>query len=112
GECRAKFEAEPSKYVSSLSRKTAAEPAPEGTIYTCPMHPEIRPVGPGNCPMCGMALEPVLVEGDAGPNPELIDMTRRLWIGLALTIPVVAIEMGGHLTKPPVLLGQGLSNWI
>ena len=55
---------------------------PEGTIYTCPMHPEIRQVGPGTCPICGMALEPVLVTAEAAPNPELVDMTRRFWIGL------------------------------
>ena len=54
---------------------------PEGTIYTCPMHPEIRQVGPGSCPICGMALEPETVTADAGPNPELADMTRRFWIG-------------------------------
>ena len=70
---------------------------PEGTIYTCPMHPEIRQVGPGSCPICGMALEPELATADTGPNPELADMTRRFWIGLALTLPVFVLEMGGHL---------------
>src|SRR5438477_3674396 len=85
---------------------------PEGTIYTCPMHPQIRQTGPGNCPICGMALEPVVATADAGPNPELIDMTRRFWIGLALAVPVMALEMGGHLTNLHMLLGQNLSNWI
>ena len=85
---------------------------PEGTIYTCPMHPEIRQVGPGSCPICGMALEPVLVSAEAGPNHELIDMTRRFWIGLVLSLPVVALEMGGHLTGLDHLVRQQTSNWI
>ncbi|MDR6289009.1 MULTISPECIES: copper-transporting P-type ATPase [Inquilinus] len=81
-------------------------PAPAGTIYTCPMHPEIRQEGPGNCPICGMALEPERATAEAGPNPELIDMTRRFWIGLVLTIPVLLLEMGGHL------LGIDVARWI
>ncbi len=66
--------------------------------YTCPMHPQVRQSGPGNCPICGMALEPVIATGETGSSPELRDMTRRLWIGLALALPVVALEMGAHLT--------------
>ena len=85
---------------------------PEGTIYTCPMHPEIRQVGPGSCPICGMALEPLTVTADSGPNPELADMRRRFWIGLVLAAPVVVLEMGGHLTNLHMLLGQQLSNWL
>ena len=90
-----------------------AEPprTPAGTIYTCPMHPEIRQIGPGNCPICGMTLEPVLVT-ETGPSAELVDMTRRFWIGLVLSLPVVALEMGGHLTTLHMLLGQNLSNWL
>ena len=76
------------------------------------MHPEIRQPGPGSCPICGMALEPELVSADAGPNPELADMSRRFWIGLALTVPVFALEMGGHLTNLHQWLGQQTSNWI
>ena len=72
--CRDKFTADPGKY---LEPSAAAAPVPEGTIYTCPMHPEIRQVGPGSCPICGMALEPVLATAETGPNPELLDMTRR-----------------------------------
>jgi Cu+-exporting ATPase len=87
------------------------QPVPEGTIYTCPMHPQIRQVGPGSCPICGMALEPLLATG-TGPNPELADMTRRFWIGLALSVPVVALEMGGHFTNLHMLVGQNLSNWL
>ena len=77
------------------------------------MHPEIRQIGPGTCPICGMALEPVLVSLDDGPNHELIDMTRRFWIGLALTVPVFALEMGAHLV-PALhhLVPPGVSNWI
>ena len=84
---------------------------PEGTIYTCPMHPEIRQIGPGTCPICGMALEPEIATADTGPNPELVDMTRRFWIGLALTLPVFVLEMGAHLVGPH-LLDQTVSNWI
>jgi len=76
------------------------------------MHPEIRQEGPGSCPICGMALEPEMVTADSTPNPELADMTRRFWIGLALTLPVFALEMGGHLTGLHQWLGQQKSNWI
>jgi Cu+-exporting ATPase len=75
------------------------------------MHPQIRQKGPGACPICGMALEPETVTGDEGPSPELTDMTRRLWIGLVLTLPVVALEMGGHLFGVH-LVPQPLSNWV
>jgi Cu+-exporting ATPase len=108
--CLRKFTADPAKY---LGAQADAPPEPQaGAIYTCPMHPEIRQVGPGNCPICGMALEPVLASAESTPNPELIDMTRRFWIGLALTVPVAALEMGGHLTNLHMLLGKNLSNWI
>ncbi len=73
--CRTKFLANPQKYLEPGSAEE--EPVPEGTEYTCPMHPEIRQIGPGSCPICGMALEPLLVSADSGPNPELADMTRR-----------------------------------
>jgi P-type Cu+ transporter len=106
--CKDKFIAEPAKY---LSKEKAPEKVPEGTIYTCPMHPEIKQVGPGSCPICGMALEPMLVSADSGPNPELIDFTRRFWIGLALTLPVLILEMGAHLTGIHLLPPQ-ISNWV
>ena len=106
--CRAKFVADPQKYLGARQ----AETVPEGTIYTCPMHPQIRQVGPGSCPICGMALEPEIAGTETGPNPELVDMTRRFWIGLVLSLPVVALEMGGHLTNLHMLLGKNLSNWI
>jgi Cu+-exporting ATPase len=110
--CQAEFAADPRKYLGSEAGKPPSAPVPQGTIYTCPMHPQIRQSGPGNCPICGMALEPVLATAEAGPNPELVDMTRRFWIGLVLAVPVVALEMGGHLTNLHMLLGQALSNWI
>src|SRR5215831_3909722 len=82
------------------ARSPAKSPPPlDGTIYTCPMHLQIRQVGPGVCPICGMALEPELTTAEAAPNPELADMTRRFWIALVLTLPVLALEMGGHLTR-------------
>ena len=108
--CRTKFIADPGKY---LTKDRADEPPPPpGTIYTCPMHPEIRQVGPGSCPICGMALEPETITADAGPNPELADMTRRFIVALALSIPIFAVEMGGHLFDIHWLMpGQGL-NWL
>ncbi|WP_084811088.1 copper-translocating P-type ATPase [Ensifer sp. BR816] len=91
------------------------EPRPEeqeGVVYTCPMHPQVRQLGPGNCPICGMALEPEIITAETGPSPELIDMRRRFWIGLVLTLPVLALEMGGHLTNLHMLLGPQASNWL
>jgi Cu+-exporting ATPase len=98
--CRTKFIAEPQKYLGAH----APDPVAEGTIYTCPMHPEIRQAGPGSCPICGMALEPEIPGAETGPNPELIDMTRRFWVGLVLTLPVFTLEMGGHVF--------GAHNWV
>src|SRR5579883_1254150 len=87
-------------------------PAPAGTIYTCPMHPQIRQAAPGFCPICGMALEPELAGAEAGPSTELLDMTRRFWIGLALTVPVFALEMAGHLADQHSFISQQTSNGI
>jgi Cu+-exporting ATPase len=108
--CAAKFAKEPYRYTASAP--APATPAPAGTIYTCPMHPQVRQVGPGHCPICGMALEPEVVTADSGPNPELKDMTRRFWIGLVLTVPVFALEMGGHLTGLMMLMDGRTSAWI
>jgi Cu+-exporting ATPase len=109
--CLQKFEAEPARYLEPRQKAPATAVAP-GTIFTCPMHPEIRQVGPGSCPICGMALEPAEVSLDDGPNHELIDMSRRMWIGLAFSLPIVALEMGGHLTSLHMLLAQKTSNWV
>ncbi|MCW3477875.1 heavy metal translocating P-type ATPase [Limobrevibacterium gyesilva] len=92
--CREKFIADPGAYLKPVA---APQPAPQGTIYTCPMHPQIRQEGPGSCPICGMALEPLALTAEAGPNLELVDMTRRFRIGLVLALPVVVLEMGGHV---------------
>ena len=92
--CRTKFMADPARYLDPEIAKAALEAIPEGTIFTCPMHPEIEQVGPGTCPICGMALEPKFAGADVGPNHELIDMTRRFWIGLVITLPIFALEMG------------------
>jgi P-type Cu+ transporter len=108
GRCRERFEAEPEKYLKPRAPEPAA---PAGTIYTCPMHPEVRQVGPGSCPICGMALEPEQVSLDDAPDPELIDMTRRFWIALALTVPVFVLEMGRHLGLMQ-LVPSVWSNWI
>lgn len=108
--CRAKFAAEPDRYLAPGKAKAA--PGSEGAIYTCPMHPEIRQAGPGSCPICGMALEPVLATADTGPSHELTDMTRRFWIGLALALPVFVMEMGSHLFGLTHAIGQQTSNWI
>ncbi len=108
--CRTKFAADPISYLEKDSRPKAA--VPEGTIYTCPMHPEIRQVGPGSCPICGMALEPEVASLDAPPNPELADMTRRFWVGLVLALPAVVLEMGGHLVGGHGWVDPTLSNWI
>ena len=115
--CKATFDADPASYSSSgpdaladhdgahehhghgpSADGAASTPAPgEVAEWTCPMHPEIRRPGPGSCPICGMALEPVMVTADSGPSPELADMTRRFWTGVALSIPVVILGMGGDL---------------
>ena len=85
---------------------------PEGTIYTCPMHPQIRQPGPGNCPICGMALEPEIATAAEGPSAEYLDMRRRFWIGLVLAVPVLVLEMGGHLVDLHMVVDPKVSNWI
>jgi Cu+-exporting ATPase len=107
--CRTKFVAAPQRY---LNPRVEAAPAIPGAIYTCPMHPEIRQEGPGSCPICGMALEPETVTAEAPPNHELTDFTRRFWVGLVLALPVLALEMGGHLTNLHMLIPGQMSNWI
>ena len=106
--CRSKFVNDPQKYLGERQ----PEPVVEGAIYTCPMHPQIRQVGPGSCPICGMALEPELAGSDTGPNPELVDMTRRFWIGLALAVPVFVLEMGAHIAGAHNWVDPTLSNYV
>jgi P-type Cu+ transporter len=107
--CRTKFAADPAKH---LDKRDVRPTAPAGAIYTCPMHPEIRQVGPGSCPICGMALEPEVASLDAAANPELSDMTRRFFIGAVLATPVVVLDMGGHLGGSHGLVAPAWSNWI
>src|SRR5262249_39140336 len=97
--CRSKFAADPTRYLSQGA--TSGPPVPADAIYTCPMHPQIRQIGPGTCPICGMALEPELVSAESGPNPELTDMTRRFLSGLVLSFAGATLARGGHLVAPP-----------
>ena len=92
--CRAKFIADPAKY---LAKAAAPAPPPEGVIWTCPMHPQIRLSGPGSCPICGMALEPEQPSLDDKPNPELVDFTRRLWVAGVLSVPLLIVSMGAEM---------------
>ncbi len=108
--CREKFIAGPATYLVS-EPKPKQTPDKPGVIYTCPMHPQIRQIGPGNCPICGMTLEPESAV-DAGPNHELIDMTRRFLVSTALALPVVVLEMGGHLANLHMWLSAQQSNWL
>ena len=107
--CQSKFDAGPDQYLSETQKQQEAV-APDA-IYTCPMHPEIRQQGPGDCPICGMGLEPEQVSLDDGPSEELTDMTRRFWIGLVLAFPVFVLEMGGHFTGLNQIVASQTSHW-
>lgn len=109
--CRTKFVAEPVRYLSAGDKEAMV--AQPGAIWTCPMHPEVRQDHPGPCPICGMALEPELVTADTGPSGELLDMSRRFWIAVLLTIPVFVLEMGSHLF-PALhnLVPARMSGWL
>ncbi len=98
-------------HANGSDRPTAAN-GRESVAYTCPMHPQIRQIGPGNCPICGMALEPVVATEETGASPELKDFTRRFWIGLVLSIPLLILEMGGHLIGMTHLVPPQTLNWI
>ncbi len=110
--CVHKFRADPDGYLSGEARTPA--PVKEGTKYTCPMHPEIVREGPGDCPICGMALEPMTVSAEEEENPELIDMTRRFWVSAVLTLPVLLIAMGEMVPgfDPGALIGETLSGYV
>ncbi len=110
--CRTKFVADPDKYLTKSAAPST--PVEAGAIFTCPMHPQVRQVGPGTCPICGMALEPVVVAAEAADNPELADMTRRFWIGLALTVPLLVLDMGGHLLGGALhrIVPPSIANWM
>ncbi|HEX6463716.1 MAG TPA: heavy metal translocating P-type ATPase, partial [Vicinamibacterales bacterium] len=108
--CLARFQADPQKYL----HPEPASPAPgdKDAIYTCPMHPEIRQKGPGACPICGMALEPATVTLDEGPNPELVDMTRRFWIAVALGLPITVFAMAQMVAPGLMPRSSGFANWL
>ncbi len=108
--CHDKFVANPGAYLTKAEAPPPA--AAPGTIYTCPMHPQIRQDHPGNCPICGMTLEPELPTTETGPSAELVDMTRRFWIGTALAVPVFLLEMGSHLFDFHVFISPQNLNWV
>ncbi|SMP76383.1 heavy metal translocating P-type ATPase [Noviherbaspirillum suwonense] len=108
--CMTKFQAHPQNYLAPVhAERTSAPAAPEGTIYTCPMHPEIQESKPGNCPLCGMALEPLMPSLDDEDNPELVDFRRRFWWTLPLSLAVFSLAMFGHLLLPN---GLPYQNWV
>lgn len=107
--CHSKFVADPIEYLKPA--KAEAKPTTHDDIYTCPMHPEVRHEGPGNCPICGMALEPLNAAEETGPSAELIDMTRRFWVGAALTVPTVLLASGEHFSSLNFVSPQ-TSEWI
>jgi Cu+-exporting ATPase len=106
--CMDKFHANPQSFITPREPESPTA-APQGTIYTCPMHPEIREPKPGNCPICGMTLEPVMPSLDDEENPELVDFRRRFWWTLPLTVIVTILAMAGHRISPQGLAGQ---SWI
>ncbi|MGE0665568.1 MAG: heavy metal translocating P-type ATPase [Sphingomonadales bacterium] len=108
--CKAKFDADPEKYLSPAAKQ--AEPVDEHAVYTCPMHPEIHQEGPGDCPICGMALEPMVPAGHEPRSQEMSYMARRFWLGLVLTLPLFALEMGGHLLGWQGLVSMPTSGWV
>jgi Cu+-exporting ATPase len=112
--CKIKFEGNPDFYKLEQSERPAPPPPPKGTLYTCPMDPEILREEFGDCPVCGMALEPMGVPAaDAGPNPELVDFTQRFWTGLAFSAPVVVLAMVPHMGLPiHKLIPAEISAWV
>jgi Cu+-exporting ATPase len=102
--CREQFVADPSRYVTPHVTPPPATPAAGSgeRLYTCPMHPQIRRKGPGSCPICGMALEPLVAAGEEGPDPELVDMVRRFWVSLVLTLPLLVGVMGDMIPGEPI----------
>ena len=111
--CKTKFVAQPDHYLTG-KHQDAAENVPAGTIYTCPMHPEIRQEGPGSCPICGMALEPETFSLDTGPDPEYVDMRKRFWVSALFSIPLFIYAMGDLIPGKPFagLFSPGVSQWL
>jgi Cu+-exporting ATPase len=112
--CREKFEAKPERYSVSAA-PAPSRPAVAGEVlWTCPMHPEVVRAGPGSCPICGMGLEPVTPAAGDAANPELRDMTRRFWVGVVLSVPLLAIAMAEHFDQPALdaLVSPRLLTWV
>ncbi|MFX5570439.1 heavy metal-binding domain-containing protein, partial [Acinetobacter baumannii] len=93
--CMGKFRTNPAAYVGDSSKPEASTVSSDGTVYTCPMHPQVRQPSPGNCPICGMSLEPLLPLDQEEENPELRDFQRRFWLTLPLTVLVTVLAMAG-----------------
>jgi P-type Cu+ transporter len=114
--CKANFLASPTRYPIASATHVSSSPDAAavacGTIYTCPMHPEVRQGDPGSCPMCGMALEPILPRVDGGESPELVDMRRRFWIGLPLALWVLILAMAPEFRGLSRIAGGPWSPWI
>jgi Cu+-exporting ATPase len=111
--CLHKFRANPTAYLPGADGQPAPKPAAlAGAKYTCPMHPEVIKDTPGDCPICGMALEPMMPTADAGPSPELAEMTRRFWIGLVLGVPLMAVAMAAHVPGLGGLIPHGVESWL
>ena len=107
--CREKFENDPVPYLDGSPAEQKTLP---GALFTCPMHPEIQQQGPGDCPICGMALEPEEITADSEPSAELLDMNRRFWLGLILALPVFILEMSSHFLHTDSLISPQVSNWV
>ena len=107
--CREKFENDPTHYLDGSPTEQKTQP---GALFTCPMHPEIEQQGPGDCPICGMALEPEEITADSEPSAELLDMNRRFWLGLMLALPVFILEMSSHFFHTDSLISPQVSNWV
>ncbi|MAZ70596.1 heavy metal translocating P-type ATPase [Porticoccus sp.] len=107
--CREKFENDPTQYLDGSPTEQKTLP---GALFTCPMHPEIQQQGPGDCPICGMALEPEEITADSEPSAELLDMNRRFWLGLMLALPVFILEMSSHFFHTDSLISPQVSNWV
>ena len=110
--CRSKFMADPGKYAGQPIPVRSAVSAPAGTVWTCPMYPEIRRDEPGSCPICGMALEPEMPSAESGPSPELVDMKRRFWISAALAAPIFLLEMSAHVIELHMIVSGQALNWV
>jgi YHS domain-containing protein len=117
GKCRERFTANPDRYLAlprSSDAPAAQSPAPDEVLWTCPMHPQIVRKEPGSCPICGMALERMTPEEGDTANPELRDMTRRFWVGVALSAPLLAMAMADHLAKPALdaVIAPRIAVWL